>query len=185
MFKGFALALAGLAAAVLVGTALASGSTVYHQTKGYAPSDAPKIDYAKISNTQSTITFAVWLANRAKGTNVGDMIKIGLNVDNTSKVDYHLYYTKDSKGASTSVFEWNGKEYAYDAAATKAMKVTYFGAKGTYFAMTFPRSKLRIGKSFDFWVETEYFCTDKAGSCHAGEFLPRTTKPGFLVYNVK
>jgi hypothetical protein len=192
MSKGFALALAVVAAAVVVGTALASSGTVYRQTPGPSPAQAAHIKSATISNTKSgVVTIAVSLANRNGGTKEGDLVTVGLDTDaNRSTgggagIGYHLEYEKQGGTVTVGVWKWSGGQYVKNDAATKALKVTYYGAKGNYFAMSFPRSRFGVGRTFKFWVQTLYGCTNKSGSCKVGEWLPRTAKPGVLAYKLK
>lgn len=190
MHRRFVFALAVAAGALVVGAAFAGSGTVYRQTPGSSPAQAAHIKYVKISNTKKAVTVGVWLANRNGATKEGDLFSVGLDADakrstGDTGIDYHLEYEKVGGSVTAGVWKWNGSGFVENTAASNSLKMVYYGTKGNYFSMTFPRGRFGIGKTFKFVVETLYGCTKKSGSCHSGEWLPRPVKPGVLTYKMK
>lgn len=202
MKKGLLLLAAVAAVAIFVDVAVGSSITSYRQTPGSSPRQAAHMKVVRISNTsKGVITIAVWLANRPGGnTKVGDNISIGLDTDanratgSSTGADYALSYTRHrSSHPVTAVMKRKGgtwvTDLSFNAAFGKTIKVVPYGAKGSYLAWRFPRSLLKIGNRFRFWVLTMYGC--KGGShagCiggHEGEYLPRAENPGVLTYRLK
>jgi hypothetical protein len=186
MSRGFVFALAVAAGALIAGAAFASSGTVYRQTAGSSPAKAPHIKYVQVSNTKSTVTVGVWLANRKGATKDGDLVTLGLDTDSSNtKIDYHIEYEKIGGSVTAGVWKWNGSDYVKNTPATNSLKLVYYGTKGDYFSVTFPRSRFGVGPSFHFWVETMYGCTKAAKSCQSGEWLPRSSSPGVVTYKLK
>lgn len=198
--KSRLLLLVALTAGLLVSGASAakSGKTIYRDKVGDAPSKAPDIKFASVSDTaKGWVTVAVHLANRpTRNTMRGDDISIGLDADadratgSSTGVDYVLEYRNKTgaKHPSTWVARWSKGHYVTDAAFRPyfghTLKVLSYGKKGTYLAWSFSRKLFSVGRSFKFWVGTEYGCKN-GKSCHPGDYLPSAASPGVLAYRVK